>query len=284
MFALSHYGSYWRKMRKIATFELLSNRRMELLRQAKESEVNQAVKELYQSWKEIRKDSQDQDLVEMKQWLGELTLNVILRVVVGKRNFGVGAMVGEEDEEKARQWQKATREFLHYLGFFVFGDVVQYLGWLDIGGHVKAMKRTSKVLDRMLTQWLEEHKKDGAFGNPEKDKDFIDAMLSILKDPTHVDVLSHGFHHDTIIKSTCLTMILGGGETIGVAVTWVLSLLLNNPPKLKKVQEELDTRVDNGARARWGRVPRPRPCGGNSHPYPPPSRPFEGGDGGGIPH
>lgn len=137
----------------------------------------------------------------MKQWLGELTLNIILRVVVGKRYVGIGAMV---EEEEARQWQKATREALRYLGSFILGDVVPYLGWLDVGGHVKAMKRTSKVLDRMLTQWLEEHKKHSAFGKPTKDKDFIDAMLSSLKEPTHVDVLSHGFDHDTIIKATCL--------------------------------------------------------------------------------
>lgn len=38
-------------------------------------------------------------------------------------------------------------------------------------------------------------------------------------------------------------MILGGGDTIGVVVTWALSLLLNNLPELKKVQEELDTHV-----------------------------------------
>ncbi|XP_022132489.1 cytochrome P450 CYP82D47-like [Momordica charantia] len=241
MFAFGPYDSYWRKMRKTTNLHLLSNRRLELLRNVRESEVNQAIKELYTAWKE-RRDEQGQVLVEMKQWVGDLTMNLILGVVAGKRYFGAAAMVAEAE---ARACHRATKEFLRLMGLFTLGDVVPYLGWLDVGGHVKAMKRTSKELDHMLTRWLEEHRKDRASGRSKEDKDFMDVMLSVLEEETAnvVSDSAHSFDDDTIIKATCLTMVLGGSDTTVVVVTWALSLLLNNRPALRKVQQELDARI-----------------------------------------
>ncbi|XP_022133138.1 cytochrome P450 CYP82D47-like [Momordica charantia] len=242
VFAFGPYDSYWRKMRKTTTLHLLSSRRLELLRDVRESEVNQAIKELYQIWKE-RRDKQGQGLVEMKQWVGDLTMNLILGVVAGKRYFGPTAMV---EEAEARACQKAMKEFLRLMGLFILGDAVPYLGWLDVGGHVKAMKRTSKELDHILTQWLEEHKKKRASGKSKEDKDFMDVMLSTLEETPDNVVASdsiHSFDVDTIIKATCLTMVLGGSDTTTVVVTWALSLLLNNHPALIKVQEEVDAHI-----------------------------------------
>ncbi|XP_022133139.1 cytochrome P450 CYP82D47-like [Momordica charantia] len=241
MFGFGPYNSYWRKMRKTTNVHLLSNRRLELLRNVRESEVSQAIKELYQIWKK-RRDGQGRGLVEMKQWIGELTMNLILGVVASKRYFGPAAMV-EEDE--ARACQKATKEFLRLMGLFTLGDAAPHLGWLDVGGHVKAMKRTSKELDHILTQWLEEHKKDRASGGSKEDKDFMDVMLSTLEETPDAVVSDsiHSFDVDTIIKATCLTMVLGGNDTTVVVVTWTLSLLLNNRPALRKVQEELDAHI-----------------------------------------
>ncbi|XP_038883369.1 cytochrome P450 CYP82D47-like [Benincasa hispida] len=231
MFIFSpYYNSYWRKMRKITTLDLLSNRRLKLLRQVRESEVNRAIKELYQLG----------GRVEMKQWFGDLIMNLVLLIVGGKRYFGAGAMV---EEEEAQRCQKAMEESLRLLGMYVLGDAIPYLGWLDVGGHVKAMKRTFKVLDGMLTQWLEEHKKNRAGKN---NGDFMDVMLSVLEE-TDNDIL-HGFHRDTVIKATCLTMVLGASETSIVAVVWALSLLLNNRDTLRKVQEELDTHIGRDAK------------------------------------
>ena len=39
MFGSSNYGPYWRQVRKIATLEVLSNHRLELLRHVRKSEV-----------------------------------------------------------------------------------------------------------------------------------------------------------------------------------------------------------------------------------------------------
>ncbi|RVX15241.1 Cytochrome P450 82C4 [Vitis vinifera] len=52
MFGFSPYGSYWREVRKIISLELLSNRRLELLKDVRASEVVTSIKELYELWEE----------------------------------------------------------------------------------------------------------------------------------------------------------------------------------------------------------------------------------------
>ncbi|ONI15859.1 hypothetical protein PRUPE_3G066200 [Prunus persica] len=231
MFGFSPYGPYWREIRKLTSLELLSNRRLELLRNVRASEVEMSLKELY-TLRSNRKEGSGELLVDMKQWFGGLTLNVIFRMIAGNRCF----MNGDLSEEKeARRWQKAMGEFFHFLGLFLLGDAVPWLSWLDLGGQQKAMKRTAKELDSILAEWLEEHKQKRTKG---KDQDFMDVMLSPI-DGAYVA----GFDADTVIKATCLAMISGGSDTTMVTLTWTLSLLLNNRQVLEKVYEELDQHV-----------------------------------------
>ncbi|XP_019071776.1 cytochrome P450 CYP82D47 [Vitis vinifera] len=234
MFAFSPHGAYWREVRKIATLELLSNRRLELLKNVRISEVETCMKELYKLWAE-KKSEAGVVLVDMKQWFGHLSLNVILKMVVGKRYFGYAA---ESKEKEAQQCQKAIREFFRLLGLFVVSDALPFLGWLDVGGHVKAMKKTAKELDGIAQEWLEEHRRRKDSGEADGDQDFMDVMLSILgaTDP-------NGYDADTINKATSLILIAGGTDTTSVTLTWAISLLLNNPHVLRKAQEELDTHV-----------------------------------------
>jgi cytochrome P450 len=189
MFGLSPYGPYWREMRKITNMELLSNRRLELLKDVRASEVMTSLKELY-------KLQTGGVSVEMKQWFGDLALNVVLRMVAGKRYSG--------DDEDARRCQNAFREFFQLMGQFVVGDAIPYLGWLDLGGHEKAMKKTAKEMDCLVTEWLEEHRKTGrASGEAKRQQDFMDVMLSILDG---ADLA--GSDPDTVNKATCLVRIL----------------------------------------------------------------------------
>jgi hypothetical protein len=195
LFSFSPYGPYWRDIRKIATSELLSNRRLELLSYVRVSEVETTLQELYKVW--TKKKESGQILVELKQRFGDMSLNVILRMVAGKRYFSTTAVA---DEEESRRIQKSVREFFHYIGMFVVSDTIPYLGWLDLGGHEKAMKKAAKELDGLLGKWLEEHKRKRAAGEDHKeDKDFMDVMHSVL-DGKDVE----GYDADTVNKATCL--------------------------------------------------------------------------------
>lgn len=195
MLVFTSYGPYWREIRKITTLELLSTRRLELLKDVKASEMETSLKELYKFWEEKKGGNKDHVLVDMKQWFGDLSLNVILRMVVGKRYYGTSAA-----SDEARRCHEALRECFHLAGLFVVGDAIPYLGWLDLGGYEKAMKKTAKELDGIATEWLEEHKEKKASGEAKLgEQDFMDVMLSILNGANLA-----GFDADTVTKATCL--------------------------------------------------------------------------------
>lgn len=206
MFAFAPHGAYWREIRKITTLQLLSNHRLELLKHIRVSEVSSFLKQLYGFWSEEEKNISGQALVkDMKQWLGDLTLNVILRMVAGKRYASNAADDDDDDEKESQQiLQKALREFFHLLGLFVLGDAIPFLRFLDLGGYEKAMKKVAKELDDILEKWLQEHKRKREFEEAPP-QDFMDVMLTVLQDDNSVDFA--GYDADTVHKSTALVYI-----------------------------------------------------------------------------
>ncbi|XP_034674166.1 cytochrome P450 CYP82D47-like isoform X1 [Vitis riparia] len=234
MFGFSPYGSYWREVRKIISLELLSNRRLELLKDVRASEAVTSIKELYKLWEE-KKNESGLVSVEMKQWFGDLTLNVILRMVTGKRYFSAS---DTSENKQAQRCRRVFREFCHLSGLFAVADAIPFLGWLDLGRHEKTLKKTAKEMDSIAQEWLEEHRRRKDSGEVNSTQDFMDVMLSVLDGKNLGD-----YDADTINKATCLALIVGGSDTTVVTLTWALSLLLNNRDTLKKAQEELDIQV-----------------------------------------
>ncbi|XP_047152891.1 cytochrome P450 CYP82D47-like [Vigna umbellata] len=231
-FGFSPYGEFWREMRKITASELLSTTRFELLKDIRHSEVKSSFKELYRSWAD-KGDGSHYLSVEMKQWFGDVNLNVILRMISGKQYS-----TRSEDEQQVRRIRKVFREFFRLTGLFVVGDAIPFLGWLDLGGEVKEMKKTAMEMDTIVSEWLEEHRQKRDIDESKTEQDFVDVLLSVLKG---VDLA--GYDVDTVIKATCTMLIAGATDTTAVTMTWALSLLLNNRDALKKVQDELDEHV-----------------------------------------
>ncbi|XP_031377927.1 cytochrome P450 CYP82D47-like [Punica granatum] len=243
MVGFSPYSPYWRHLRRISTLELLSNHRISLLRQVREFEVLASVRDIYQEYRkkntistsDSRAEPASSLLVDMKRWFGNITVNIMFKMIVGKRF--------NDDDEGDEEARKALRDWIELIGRFVVSDGLPFLRWLDLGGHEKAMKRTAKELDRVVQRWLDEHKARRnsdreAGGAVKSEQDFMDVLLSILGD---AEISS--YDSDTINKATCMAMILAGTDTTTVTMTWAVSLLLNNKEALKKVQQELDGQI-----------------------------------------
>ncbi|CAL0327042.1 unnamed protein product [Lupinus luteus] len=228
MVGFSPYGSYWRQVRKLATVELLSSHRIDSLKHVIEWEVVAAMKESYNL-----SNSRKVVVTEMKKWFGDITHNIMFRMIVGKR-FNEG----EEDNERIK---KALTDFMHLSGSFAVSDALPYLRWLDLDGKEKEMKRTAKELDEFAQVWLDEHKRNRNCGKGElKGKqDFMDVLLSVVDQGEEFD----GRDADTTVKAMCLALIAAGTDTTTGTMTWALSLLLNNQEVLKKVVHELDTHI-----------------------------------------
>ncbi|KAH6791443.1 hypothetical protein C2S51_006449 [Perilla frutescens var. frutescens] len=260
MIGLAPYGPYWRQMRKIATLELLSHRRIDMMSHVRASELQSSLKQLYDLCA-VNGRNKGLVMVDMKQWFGDLTLNTSVRMIGGKRF--------NESSDQVRSRQKdLMRDFLNYFGVFVLSDAIPSLGWLDLQGNQRNMKRIAKELDDLVGEWLEEHKekretrryKSSVVDDDEEEEDFMDAMLTIMEDADFPQ-----FEADTITKATCLVITLllvfkltqfiinrcffwqnlvsAGSDAIMVTLTWALSLLLNNPNTLKKAQEEVDAHI-----------------------------------------
>ncbi|XP_019245205.1 PREDICTED: cytochrome P450 82A3-like [Nicotiana attenuata] len=174
----------------------------------------------------------------MKQWFENLIMTIIVRMLFGKR------YTEDHEVEEGKRVRKAIRTFFKLLSTFVAADFIPWLRWFDIGGYEKEMKENAKETDSILESWLLEHKKKRSCGEwklCEDEKDFMDIMLDLFEGAKDEDL--PGFDADTIIKSTCLAMLAGGTENTVVTLTWMLSLLLNNPHAMEKAKVELDIYV-----------------------------------------
>ncbi|MED6182741.1 hypothetical protein PIB30_031492 [Stylosanthes scabra] len=110
-FTLKSYGSYWRDLRKTAILEVLSNHKIHVNRHVMLSEVKTALKVSYNN-----SNNNSLAIPEMAKWFGEISLNVLFRLVVGKRFTGLS-----EKNERIRQ---ALREFFDLAAKFVVGDAI----------------------------------------------------------------------------------------------------------------------------------------------------------------
>ncbi|XVF81233.1 hypothetical protein PTKIN_Ptkin15bG0139600 [Pterospermum kingtungense] len=241
-FGFAPYGAYWREMRKLAMVELLSTHRLATLKHVQVSEVHAFVKCLYLFCKK-NEQRPNQIKISISHRLGVLTLNMILRLIAGKRYFSYNG--SDEGDKEAQRFMKLSKEFSYLLGVNALSDVVPYLKWMDMWSwEVKAMKRLSKELDSLVETWVDEHKlKRLKIGANYNNEDFIDVMLSAIEDDS-----MFGHKREDVIKATATTLLAAGSDTTTLAMTWVLSNLLNNRQALNRAQEELDLEV---GRDRW---------------------------------
>ncbi|KAL1309521.1 hypothetical protein AAHE18_17G183800 [Arachis hypogaea] len=185
------------------------------------SEVKTAMNDSYNN-----SNNKSMAVTEMDKWFGEISLNVLFRLVVGKRFTG-----HSEENERIR---KALRDFFDLGASFVVADSIPWLRWLDLDGGEKAMKKTAKELDEFVQTWLEEHRLSRNHG---AERDYMDKLISSF----HQGFDGHDV--DTLIKATCLTLILAGTDTTTGTLGWALALLLNNRQILNKAVHELDTHI-----------------------------------------
>ncbi|CAI0431264.1 unnamed protein product [Linum tenue] len=239
VFGFASYGEYWRNVKKLIITEIMSLPRIRALRHVQVSEVDVLVKILLTVL--IRdlhlqcSQQADHQVVVISDWLQNFVLNIITRMVAGKKYFEDLADAG------GRPVGELIREFMDVNGSLVLSDLIPILGWIDIKGMKKAMRRISKELDVIVDGWIDEHKvKRNKLGDNLVPEDFIDVMLSVVDD--NFDPSSN-HNKDTIIKSTAMAVIIAAADTTSVTLTWMLSNLLNNRRAMAALKQEIDEKV-----------------------------------------
>ncbi|XP_031100640.1 cytochrome P450 82A4-like isoform X2 [Ipomoea triloba] len=234
--AVAPYGAYLRKIRRILLKELMSSSRIKWLRPIKESHIRKSIKRTFAANYCVDQEYKNKGAltVEMKQWFGRLIMNLTISLIFGEQK------VEEGEESKV---QESIRRMLELFAEPVVADFLPWLRWLDIGGHEKAMRQTAMEMDSFAQRSIEEHRRKR--NNPNfngKDEDFMDIVLSLF-DGASKPSLPNGYDIDVVIKSTCLSVLIGAAETSIVTLTWALCLILNNYSVLERIQDELNTHV-----------------------------------------
>ncbi|XP_047325104.1 cytochrome P450 CYP82D47-like [Impatiens glandulifera] len=249
-FGFAPYGPFWREMRKIVSLELFSSRRLDLLKHVQVSETKTSIQELHKLWRE-RNNGLDYVMVDMSQWFSNLTLNVILQMIAGKRYSGT--MMDGPDKDEAKRCQRIFKEFLRLIGVNMVGDAIPWLRWLDIGGCEKAMKIIGKEVDDLMEEWLKEHHHQRSCSSKARkdDQDFMDVMISTLENAN-----IFGYDSNTVNKATCVNLITGATDTVSVVLTWTLSLIMNQPGVLRKAKVEMDVEVGTKRQVEDSDIPK----------------------------
>lgn len=197
-FGLAPYGPYWRQMRKIAIQELLSAKRMEKIRHVRVSEIDASMKGLFSIYNKMKDGNNSPVKVDMSNWFEELSLNMILRKIGGRRYYFDRTEIGKT---RFTHFKEVVKKHLRFSEQFIVSDVIPFpfLRLLDLQWHIKSMKRIAKELDTVLQIWIDEHDGERSIND---EQDFIDGLLSLIKEGS-ID----GHSRQTVIKASVLVKI-----------------------------------------------------------------------------
>ncbi|KAG6780154.1 hypothetical protein POTOM_013008 [Populus tomentosa] len=215
------YGEHWRNLRGISALEIFSPPRLTSLFSIRREEVMALLRRL----RGVSKHG-NYAKVGLRSMLFDLTCNIIMRMVAGKRYYGEDV----KEIEEARIFKEIMEEFAECIAVRNLGDMIPLLQWIDFTGHLKKLDRLSKKMDVFLQGLVDEHRDD-------RDRNtMINRFLALQEEQPE-------YYTDEVIKGHVLVLLLGGTETAATSMEWALANLLNHPDVLKKAKAELDAQV-----------------------------------------
>ncbi|KAF3440216.1 hypothetical protein FNV43_RR18499 [Rhamnella rubrinervis] len=212
------YGDHWRNLRRIGSIEIFSSSRLNMFLGIRRDEVKRLLHNL------SRNSRQGFAKVDMRAMLSQLTYNIIMRMVAGKRYYGDDV----SNKEESRRFREMLEELVACSGTSNPGDFLPILNWFGSKGIEKKIRRVAKRMDTMLQGLTDEHQT-----RKESRNTMIDHLLSLQKSQPD-------YYTDQIIKGLIMVMLVAGTDTTSVTLEWAMANLLNHPHILKKARLELD--------------------------------------------
>lgn len=174
--SVAPYGEYWRQLKSICVFQLLSNKRVQSIHNIRDEETELMVEK-------IREASQtSSNGINLSELFMTLTNDVICRAAFG-RKYSEG--------ESGKKFRKLMSELVSVLGGFDFGTFLPWLGWIDrVNGLSAKVKKIAEKMDEFLDRVLEEHldgerksetTKANKGNDEESGQDFAEVLLEIYK-------------------------------------------------------------------------------------------------------
>ncbi|GAB4852267.1 hypothetical protein Ancab_016459 [Ancistrocladus abbreviatus] len=217
------YGSHWRDVRRICTFEAFSSHRIQQTCHVREGEVRFMIRKLCESTRKVN----------LNALVNELTNNLVMRMVNGK------------------QWDGAKELFRLSNSLMNECDFLPVLRWVGYKGLEKNMVDMKKRRDVFLQGLIDECRREKAASLPSdkresksegggggKRKTMLQQLLVAQEvEPKH--------YTDEVLEGILLLMLAAGTETSARTIEWAMSLLLNNSEVFQKARTEIDTIIEN---------------------------------------
>ncbi|KAK8968729.1 Isoflavone 2'-hydroxylase [Platanthera guangdongensis] len=175
--------------------------------------------------------------VELKSRLFGMAVDVVMRMVAGKRYYGAA----EEAAVEGRRFREAVEEMFGMSGASSAGELARWLRWVDMVDVGQRLPRFRERMDVLLQELIEVQRSGGNVGeeageNINGEKSMIHLLQSLqLADPLK--------YNDAFNKDLVTRFIAAGTETVSNTIEWAMSLLLNNPEKMKKARAEIDDNI-----------------------------------------
>lgn len=158
---------------------------------------------------------------DIDQEMMRLTLQI-----VGKTLFSANV---EDEANEVGEALTAIIKMFNYL-LLPFSELLEKLPIPQ----ARRFNRSKETLDKVIYGIINERRKSG------EDKGDLLSMLLMAQDEDDGATMS-----DEQVRDECLTLFLAGHETTANALTWTFYLLSQNPEKMAKLSEELDSVLPN---------------------------------------
>ncbi|KDP32016.1 hypothetical protein JCGZ_12477 [Jatropha curcas] len=221
---LAPYGDHWRNLRRIGAIEIFSNHRLNILLSIRKDEIKRLIINLSHNC------MQDFSKVELRSRFLELTFNIMIRMIAGKRYYGDDV----SDEEEAREFRKIMKEAFAYGDVTNPGDFLPIYNWIDGGAFEKGMIRIAKRCDEFYVGLIDEHR--NSKGNLQNTNTMIKHLLSLQESEPE-------YYTDEVIKGLIQVILFAGTHTSAVTLEWAMANLLNHPNAVRKARDEIENLI-----------------------------------------
>ncbi|WZZ72798.1 cytochrome P450 81Q32-like [Brassica napus] len=227
--SVAPYGDHWRNLRRICTVEIFSAARLKESFEIRRDEVRSMLQTIHAA-ATLRGNNSVR--MELRPLLSGFTLNVIMRMVAGKRYYG-------EENAEAKESKELISETFELGGFTYVGDFLPIVKLFDFDGYVKRTKKLGLKLDKYMQKLVDERRRNR--GKTEFKNTMITHLLTLQETQPEL-------YTDQIIKGLVLVMLFAGSDTTSVTLEWAMANLLNHPDVLVKVKTELNNIVSREGR------------------------------------
>ncbi|KAK7316832.1 hypothetical protein RJT34_00581 [Clitoria ternatea] len=215
----SPYGSYWRQMRKICTFELLTPKRVESFQSIREEEASNLVKEI---------GLNEGSSINLSKMINSTSYSLTSRVALGGKC---------EDQDAFIAVMKGV---VQLVSGFSIADLYPSIRVLQVLTRVRSKaEKLHQEIDRILEKIVRDHRDTSSETkeiNQKAGEDLVDVLLKLQKQNNLEHPLS-----DSIIKATMLDIFSAGSGTSAKTLEWTMSELVKNPRVMEKAQAEVRT-------------------------------------------